>query len=262
MMWCVGVGARLGTLRFWLNLVLFLVSAYLAVAVRLSGQDVPSKDAWKPWQPLFVSIVVAGLYVAFFAFYEYLRAQGAAERERNTDVNRVCQQIAWRIISQCPRLDPAKLTVGVWLTKKDSFDRRIRFLLPARRPSSEISWRRGLGVVGSLWASGEPDRLEKLTARNAMSPQDFQRQPVADRLGLDYPQWQSVKAYTGVVAVKLVHDTGASKKLLGFLVIDYRGPLQPDHDGNDVVDCIAQALRGDDVSELRASLVTLLGKRA
>jgi hypothetical protein len=204
----------------------------------------------------------SGIYVACFAFYEYFRTQKAIGRERDTDVNRICQQIAWRIISECQQLDPAKLTVGVWLTKKNgTFDRRMRFLLPALRPSSAILWRRGVGVVGSLWASAdEPGRLEKLATRNAMSPSSFEQLPEADRLGLTHAQWQSVKNYTGVVAVRLVHDTGASKKLLGFLVVDYRGVLMQVTDGHDVLDSVDQAISGDNVSELRGALVDLLRK--
>lgn len=263
MMWCVGLRARLGTLSFWLNLVLFLVTAYLAVAVVLSDHDVPSKNAWKPWQLPFLTLVVAGIYVAGFAFYQYLRTQRAAESERDTDGNLMCQQVAWRIISECQQLDPAKLTVGVWLTKKNgTFDRRMRFLLPGLRPSSSILWCRGVGVVGSLWAStDEPARLEKLTPRNAMSASTFEQLPETDRLGLTHAQWQSVKDYTGVVAVKLVHDTGASKKLLGFLVVDYRGVLTQDTYGHDVLDCIVEAIGGENVRGLRGALVDLLRKR-
>lgn len=264
MMWCVNLRARLRTLSFWLNFVLFLVSAYLAGAVVLSDHDVPSKSAWEPWRPLFLSLVVAGIYVAGFAFYQYLRTQEAEESERIKDGNLICQQIAWHIISDCGGLEPAKLTVGVWLTKKKgTFDRRTRFLLPALRPSSPIHWRRGVGVVGSLWDStDEPDRLEKLTPRNVMNASSFEQLPEADQLGLSYAQWQSVQDYTGVVAVKLVHDTGASKKLLGFLVIDYRGVLTPDTHGHDVLDSVAEAIRGENVRQLRGSLVNLLRKRA
>jgi hypothetical protein len=252
------------TLSFWLNLVLFLVSAYLAVAVLLSDHDVPSKNAWKPWQPLFWSVVVAGIYVAGFAFYQYLQTQRAGERERDTYGNLICQKIAWRIIDECKQLDPAKLTVGVWLTKKNgTFDRRMRFLLPGLRPSSSIFWHSGVGVAGSLWTSeDEPDRLERLTTRNAMSANSFEKLPEADRLGLTHAKWQSVKDYTGVVAVKIVHDTGASKKLLGFLVIDYRGALARNAQGQDVMDSIDESIRGQNIGELRGSLVNLLRKTA
>src|SRR5438094_778082 len=101
MMWYVGVLARLRTLRFWLNLGLFLVACYLAVATNLSSKKVPSEDAWLPWQPLFWSLLAAGFYVAFVAFYNYMRTQGAAEKERKTDVNIVCQKIAWHVIDRC-----------------------------------------------------------------------------------------------------------------------------------------------------------------
>jgi hypothetical protein len=263
MMWCVERRARLRTLSFWLNLVLFLVSVYLAVAVVLSDHDVPTDNAWKPWRPLFLSLVAGGIYVAGFAFYEYLRAQRAADRVRVTDGSIMCQKIACRIISGCRQLDPAELAVGVWLTKKDgTFDRRMRFLLPASRPLSPILWHRGVGVVGSLWASDdEPDCLEKLTLRNEMNAISFGQLPEADRLGLSHAQWQSVKGYTGVVAVKLVGDAGGSKKLLGFLVIDYRGALTPDADGRDVLDSVDQAMRDKSVSELRGGLVDLLRER-
>jgi hypothetical protein len=259
----MGVRARLRTLSFWLNLALFLVSAYLAVAVVLSDHDIPSKNAWKPWQPLFLSLVAAGIYVAFVAFYEYFRTQGAAESQRINDVNRACQLIAWRIIDKCGELASAKLTVGVWLINKDgTFDRRMRFLLPAERPTSAIVWRRGIGVVGSLWDSQDADCLEKLVSRNAKSSGDFEKLSPEDRLGLTYAQWKSVENYTGVVAVKLVHDTGASKKLLGFLVIDYCGYLRKVNDHEDVLDSVAKILRGDDLRQLRGSLVGLLRKGA
>src|SRR5689334_1851658 len=117
MMWYVGVLARLGTLRFWLNLGLLLAASYLAVATNLSAKKVPSEHAWLPWKPLFWSLVAAGVYVAVVAFYNYMRTQGAAEKDRKTDVNIVCQKIAWHIIDRCKGsgLDPGLLTVGVWL---------------------------------------------------------------------------------------------------------------------------------------------------
>jgi hypothetical protein len=257
-MWRMRVRARLRTLSFWLNFVLFLVAAYLVVAVGLSDHDVPSKNAWMPWRLPFLSLVAAGIYVAFVAFYEYLRAQSAAVSQRTNDVNRTCQLIAWRIIETCKELDPAKLTVGVWLTNKDgTFDRGMRFLLPAERPTSAIVWRRGIGVVGSLWGSEDGDRLEKLVSRNEMSADDFGKLSMEDRLGLTHAQWKNVRGYTGVVAVKLMQDTGTSKKLLGFLVIDYRGNLKK-IDDHDILDTVATALQEEDLLQLRGSLVQLL----
>jgi hypothetical protein len=263
MMSCVGVRARLWTLSFWLNLVLFLVSAYLAVAVVLSDHDVPSKDAWRPWHLPFLSLVVAGVYVAGFTFYEYFRTQKAADSQLDKDVSCACQVIAWRVIGGCEKLDPAKLAVGVWLARRrGSFDdRRMRFLLPTQRPTSTIAWRRGVGVVGSLWASPDESAcLEKLVTRNAMTAEDFAKLPPADRLGLTYVQWQNVKNYTGVVAVKLIDGASKKKKLLGFLVIDYSGSLAPITDGHDILDSIGDILEGDQVRQYRGALVDLLKK--
>ena len=264
MMCVVGVRARLASLDFWLHLVLFGVSVWLVVANQLSRSEVPSKAAWEPGKPLFLTVVAAGIYVAGFALYKYFDARRTAESERQTDVIRFCQQVAWRVTKACEQVDPTKLTVGFWLCQKSgSFDCRMRLLLPANRPSSEVVWRRGVGVAGSLWDTvGEPDRLEKLTVRNAMDSAAFGRLPKKEQLGLSHILWKSVSAYTGVVAVKLVHDTGATKKLLGFLVIDYRGDLVTGADGLDALDCIGEAVRDDDVAELRGGLVTRLARRA
>lgn len=255
---------RLPSLDLVLQLGLFAASVWLVIASELSRSDLPSKTAWKPGEPLFYSVIGAGVYVAGVAFYTYVLTRKSARSKREADISRICQRIAWQIVKASRQVDPTKLAVGIWLCRqKGGFDRRFRFLLAGERPSSPITWRHGLGVAGSLWASTEePDRLEKLTVRNGLDSTAFGQLPEEERLGLSFLQWKSVSKYTGVIAVKLVHDTGTKKKLVGFLVIDYRGGLTRSGNGLDELDCIGKAVGNDDVAELRGGLVTLLGTRA
>ena len=79
------------------------------------------------------------------------------------------------------------------------------------------------------------------------------------RLGMTYAEWGLVTAYKGVVVSALYATTGAS--LLGFLVIDYRGPVRPK--GTDLVFCIRDAVINDgEIGQLRGGLVRRLQEKA
>jgi hypothetical protein len=79
------------------------------------------------------------------------------------------------------------------------------------------------------------------------------------RLGMTYAEWRHVTAYKAVVASALYATAGAS--LLGFLVIDYCGPVRPK--GTNLAHCIRDAVINDgDVGQLRGGLVGRLEEKA
>lgn len=253
-------------MKYWVRLAWLLAAAYLAVAGLLSSKKWPSEKTWQPWTPWFWSLVAAGIVVAAAGFVDWLLSQRSADRAaqgtRDNDLNIFCQQIASKIIGHCVQagLNPELLTVAVWRTKKDNtFDRTAQFLLPVERPRSGVDWKKGKGVAGWAWASGKANQFESLTRRSTMSTAYYDGLMEDKRLGMTYAEWGLVTAYKAVMACALYATAGAS--LLGFLVIDYCGPVQPK--STNLVHCIRDAVINDsDVGRLRYGLVRRLEKKA
>jgi hypothetical protein len=75
---------------------------------------------------------------------------------------------------------------------------------------------------------------------------------------MTYADWKKVTAYKAVVASAL-YATGAS--LLGYLVVDYCGPVQPQ--GRNLGHCIRDAVINDgDIGQLRGLLEGRLEEKA
>lgn len=244
-------------MRFWVRLVGLLAGVYAVVATAFSNQMWPSDKTWQVRGPWFWSLVVAGIVALVAAFVEGVLSRRG---KRDSDLNVYCQQIASKIIGHCvpAGLNPQLLTVGVWRTKKNNtFDRTAQFLLPVERPRSGVDWKKGKGVAGWAWIRGE-DKFESLTSRSTMSEESYARLSEDKRLGMTYAEWGKVTAYKAVVASALHATAGAS--LLGFLVIDYCGPVRPE--GTNLVSCIRDALKDGDVGQLRGGLVGRLEEKA
>jgi hypothetical protein len=249
-------------MRFWVRLVGLLAGVYALVAGALNGKKWPSEKAWSVGAPLFWSWVAAGIVALVAAFVEAGLARRAAQGVRDNDLYITCRLIAGKIIGHCvpAGLDANLLTVSIWRTKKDNtFDRKAKFLLPLEFPPSGVDWKKGKGVAGWAWASGKPNHWARLTDRSTMSATYYDGLSEDKRLGMTYAEWGLVTAYKGVVVSALYATTGAS--LLGFLVIDYRGPVRPK--GTDLVFCIRDAVINDgEIGQLRGGLVRRLQEKA
>ena len=253
-------------MRPWVRLVGLLAAVYGVVAGALSNKEWPSEKTWAVGTLWFWSLVGAGIIVLVATFVDGALTRRAAERAaqgvRDNDLTIYCQRVASKIIGHCNPvgLNPELLTVGVWRTKKDNtFDRAAQFLLPVERPRSGVDWKKGKGVVGSAWASGKDNPFESLAVRSTMSKDDYDHLSEYKRLGMTYADWEKVTAYKAVVASALYATAGAS--LLGYLVIDYRGPVQPK--GTNLVHCIRDAVINDgDIGQLRGGLVSRLEQKA
>jgi hypothetical protein len=79
------------------------------------------------------------------------------------------------------------------------------------------------------------------------------------RLGMTVAEWEKVTAYKAVVARALYATAGAS--LLGYLVVDYCGPVKPQ--GTSLGHCIHDTLVNDsEVRKIRGMIEGRLEKKA
>lgn len=184
--------------------------------------------------------MVAAIVVPAFALLKSFDAQEqkrtAEEYELDSDMARLCQELAAALSHECADLRLDAVAVQVWLCDEQSgaFDRRWRFFLPFHRNASGIVWRRGIGVAGTAWEMGQ-NLMVSLTPLRTLSREEFERLPKHERYGMSFEQFRNASAYTGIIAVRLYsHDTG--DRLLGMLVIDYTG------EGS--FDCIKQSFEG------------------
>jgi hypothetical protein len=244
-----------------LYVVALIAGVYVAAAGPLKSEDWPSGRAWQPGAPLFITLIVAGVYIALFTFYKQAESRAARGDARRADATLLCQQMAWHLATQCPGIALSKLAVSFWVCKrKGRFDRTIRFYLPGSRGSSGVPWEKGKGVAGWLWEHGQQRAMsEKLQTRNAMSKRAFDQEPPARRLGLSYAEWQLVINYTAVYAMKEFRPDSAN--LLGILVIDYAEALTQDASGDDQLVCVKKIVQDDGVfSQYRGAIAKTLGE--
>lgn len=213
---------------------LFILAAalgtYLAVASVLRGAKYPSEAIWLPWEPLFVAMLVAGVFVPLYAFYKALDAyflsadQGQAKLQG--DLELVCQRVVAAIADGCDDVTVNDLSAQVWLCKKDdTFDRRACFMLPEARPGSGVQWRKGKGLAGTAWEleaalSTDFDELGELA--EASTDAEFESLPAAQRYGMTAAEVRKTAGYTGICAVPLFSQ-GSKPTILGVFVIDYLG---------------------------------------
>jgi hypothetical protein len=253
-------------MRFWVRLVGLLAAVYALVAGALSGKKWPSEKTWAVGTLWFWSWVAAGIVALAAAFVEGVLSRRAAERAaqgvRDNDLNVYCRVIAGKIIDHCnpAGLVPTQLAVGVWLTKNDdTFDRKAQFLFAEERPHSGVDWKKGKGVAGWAWAHDKTVQLESLTDRSMMTEAKFAGYSEDKRLGMTVAEWEKVTAYKAVVARALYATAGPS--LLGYLVVDYCGPVKPQ--GTSLGRCIHDAVVDDgEVRKLRGLIEGRLEKKA
>lgn len=223
---------RDGIKRF--EVPLFVVAAvlgsYLAVASALRGAKYPNEAIWLPWEPLFIAMLVAGVFVPVYAFYKALDAyfltadQGQAKLQN--DLELVCQRTVAAVADSCVQVTVNDLSTQVWLCKRDgTFDRRACFMLPETRPRSGIEWRKGKGIAGSAWQSEvavSADLSALKQQLNELGDATFDHLPPGQRYGMTAAEVRKTEGYTGICAIPLFSQTN-SPRLLGIFVIDYTG---------------------------------------
>jgi len=207
-----------------------ILGAYLAVASALRGAKYPSEAVWLPWKPLFVLMLVAGVFVPLYAFYKaldaYLLNADQGEAKLRSDLELVCQRTVAAIADGCARVTVNDISAQVWLCKKDeTFDRRACFMLPEGRPRSGIHWRKGKGIAGTAWASEtsvSADLRPLKKQLEELGDAKFNELPASKRYGMSAAEVKKTTSYAGICAVPLFSQTGIPR-LLGVFVIDYLG---------------------------------------
>lgn len=223
---------RDGIKRF--EVPLFVLAAvlgiYLAIASALRGAKYPSEQIWLPWEPLFIAMLVAGVFVPVYAFYKaldaFLLSSDQDQVKLQSDLELVCQRTVAAIADGCTDVTVNDLSAQVWLCRKDeTFDRRACFMLPEARPRSGIHWRKGKGIAGAAWQSEAiviadlaplKDQLQEL------GDEGFDSLPEAQRYGMTAAEVRKTAGYAGICAVPLFSQ-GSSPRILGVFVIDYMG---------------------------------------
>ncbi|MGH8775777.1 MAG: hypothetical protein ACRDWI_11570 [Jiangellaceae bacterium] len=215
-----------GTLRFW-----WRVAAAAVAAVAGLGLGLQETGAWSPPRELTVSLVVAGVLVAFVTATEAaidqrrrgraaeLREQARAvlsplllELEEATGINARQLGVAAYRISTPP-----------WPLGKPRLERMLRLQLLIR-VSSGIAWRPGVGVIGQCVQRGE-DVVENLAALDEQLA-DVPRHDWASlgddlTYGFSYEQFQGVRGKYGVVlASPMIKEAPLGSRVIGCVSVD------------------------------------------
>lgn len=227
------------------NVIAFVLAAYLAGASVLRAAKWPNEHVWQPWTGWFIALLFSAVVVPFFALLKYFDAKQAErtveESQLDADMARLCQEMAAALARICRGLSLDTVAVQIWLCNEASgrFDRRWRFFLPFDRLASGIIWGKGLGIAGTAWAQ-DRDLAVSIKALKELARAEFEALPDGAGYGMTYAQTQS-SAYTGIIAVRLYnHEAGDT--LLGMLVIDYTG--------DDQWDCLAKAMNNPEVYKI------------
>lgn len=229
-----------------LYFVTALLGLYLAAGNILRAAKVPSEQAWKPWEALFVILIICAVWVPFYALYkaidarlEALDKQRSELEKRRSDAERdlalLCQQVVGAIADACRTVGVNDLAACVWTCRTNGdFHEVAQFYLPYLRRGSGVKWRKGVGVAGWAWetdgdlCSDLRPMLERLDAIGATA---FDALPPDERLGLHAADLNATRACTGVCALRLFSKASAPE-LLGVFVLDYTGAT-----GFDCVGC-------------------------
>jgi len=213
---------------------LFVLAAvlgiYLAVASALRGAKYPSEEIWLPWEPLFIAMLAAGVFVPLYAFYKaldaYLLQADQSHVKLQNDLELVCQRTVAAIADGCSQVTVNDLSAQVWLCKKDNtFDRRACFMLPEARPRSGIQWHKGKGIAGTAWESealviADLGPLKKQLQE--LGDKQFDALPGSQRYGMTAAEVKKTAGYAGICAIPLFSQ-GSKPRILGVFVIDYMG---------------------------------------
>lgn len=223
---------RDGLKRF--EVPLFILAAflgtYLAIASALRGAKYPSEGIWLPWEPLFVAMLVAGVFVPLYAFYKaldaYFLAADQGQAKLQSDLELVCQRTVAAIADECSEVTVNDLSAQIWLCKRDeTFDRRACFMLPEARPRSGIKWGKGKGIAGYAWQSEavvSADLGALKQQLEQLGDAGFDQLPPNQRYGMTATEVRKTAGYAGICAVPLFSQ-GGTPRLLGVFVIDYTG---------------------------------------
>lgn len=211
-----------------LFIIAVVLGTFLAIASALRGAKYPNEAIWLPWEPLFVAMLVAGVFVPVYAFYKaldaYLLSADEGQAKLQSDLELVCQRTVAAIADACAHVTVNDLSAQVWLCKEDdTFDRRACFMLPEARPRSGIKWRKGKGIAGTAWESETvvSADLQSLGGElKKLGDTKFDELPASKRYGMTAAEVRKTADYAGICAVPLFSQ-GEEPRILGVFVIDY-----------------------------------------
>lgn len=197
----------------------------------------PDEASYAYGEPLFWGMIAAGLFVPLYALYKALDSyfekvdKTAAEADEaeltlRRDLKLLCQQTVASVADDCDGVEATDLAAQVWLCRDDdTFDRFVRFYLPEERKGSGIDWKKGKGIAGMAWQTGEDlsVRLGPLRSKlTKLGPTKFNKLPPSERFGMSANETRASDPYVGIFAFRLFAQE-APRDLLAMFIVDYSG---------------------------------------
>lgn len=215
-----------GSARFWWR----VAAAAVAAAAGL-GLGLQETGVWSPPRELTVSLVVAGVLVAFVTATE-----AAIDQRRRGRVAELREQ-ARAVLSpllleleEATGINARQLGVAayrvrrpIWPFSKPRLERLLRLQLLIR-VSSGIAWRPGVGVIGQCVERGE-DVVENLAALDEqlddVPPHEWASLGDDLTYGFSYEDFRRVRGKYGVIlASPMIKETPLGSRVIGCVSVD------------------------------------------
>ncbi len=215
-----------GSARFW-----WRVAAAGVAAIAGLGLGLHETGAWTPPQWLIVTLIVAGVLVAFVT-----AAEAAIDQRRHGRANELREQARAVLspllleIEEATGINARQLGVSayrvrrrLWPFSQARLERLLRLQLLIR-VSSGIAWRPGVGVIGQCVQRGE-DIVENLAALDEQLS-DVPRHEWASlgddlTYGFTYEEFLRVRGKYGVVlASPMIKETPLGSRVIGCVAVD------------------------------------------
>jgi hypothetical protein len=219
---------RLEPKRLRLSLSLALVAAVAAGALTAKGLDFPSAHFWarSGAKALLVGAVFAqlvGTAVLIADYRNLVRSQSAKDV-----LAEACKTLA-TFVAEKLAIQPDEVGVHVW---------EIRGVWPVRylsriarshpmRSETAIDWRKGVGAIGRCWKECE-DTLADVGDLIDIDEATFEALPRRNRFNLRWRDFDRLKRYPTVLALRLHGDLRGARAIAGVLSVDLKVPGRKD----------------------------------
>jgi hypothetical protein len=203
------------------RLLAISAATVFSLATIARSVEFPEKGWWKPGQPATIVLLVAGAIAGVGAVITAVRVN---RRTRRATLSEACIQLAAYIDETCPSLSLRDVGIHVWRVGGPPFARRLhrrqQFLLRQRQPS-HVSFTKGKGLIGNVWATGVPD-IKDLESDYAgvTTAAHFQELSDENRLGLSWEEFQRTRRYTAVWASPLFRNSDFDDRVIGVISVD------------------------------------------
>jgi hypothetical protein len=205
------------------SVVVLLVVTATGVGVVLREADLPDPGYWRSRGPaaIVLAIVAACSYIGYcLVVLGYRRSLKGSDQ--NTRLYTTCRDVA-SLVERNTKLTRDNIGVHVWTIRGmrgfRRLERRVKFV-SVDRPATPITWCKGKGVLGQVWARDEWILADLEVLANAASEEEFYKIPRADRFNFTWNNAKATQHYKAALVWPLHGGPPSARKVIGCLSVD------------------------------------------